>query len=53
VQYFELNDSTPTKRKHYELAEEYSDYEVCLFFDFFVSHGIFAIVLSTRIRNAK
>jgi hypothetical protein len=32
VQYFELNDSTPTKRKHYELAEEYSDYEVGLFY---------------------
>jgi hypothetical protein len=36
VQYFELNDSTPTKRKHYELAEEYSDYEVGLFLYFFV-----------------
>jgi hypothetical protein len=39
VQYFELNDSTPTKRKHYELAEEYSDYEVGLFVDFFLSRG--------------
>jgi hypothetical protein len=43
VQYFELNDSTPTKRKHYELAEEYSDYEVCLFLDVFVSRGRFVI----------
>jgi hypothetical protein len=57
VQYFELNDSTPTKRKHYELAEEYSDYEVCAFLDFFISCGIpdpaFITVLAARFRIAK
>jgi hypothetical protein len=57
LQYFELNDSTPTKRKHYELAEEYSDYEVSAFLDFFVSRGVpdpaFITVLAARIRIVK